>query len=77
MAMTTLNINVNVPPGKIDMSELTHQVTIYAQFVVSNMTAGSTPKKQRFSSFKGVLSGSKHASDKELLDEYLQKKYGL
>lgn len=37
MAMTTLNIQVNVPTGKVDLSELTHEVTMYAQYVASRL----------------------------------------
>ena len=37
MAITTLNINVDVPSDKINLSELKHQVTMYAQLVASRL----------------------------------------
>lgn len=48
MAITTLNINVDVPSDKINLSELKHQVTMYAQFVASRLANMHIKKAIRF-----------------------------
>lgn len=66
MAMTTLNINVNVPSGGIDLLELTHQVTMYAQFVASQLGSLRLKKDQHMAS---------NTSDELFFKEFLSLPY--
>lgn len=77
MPATSLNIKVDLPKGyRFNLEDLEHQVSLYAQFVV-NQSKPNVKSKTPSSllSLRGLLKTSK--SDKELLDEYFQKKYGL
>lgn len=77
MQATTLNINVNIPHGNINIGELKRQVTVYAQFIANHFASTKPLSRKRFSSLKGVLKEETMKTDKELLDEYLTEKYGL
>lgn len=77
MPAASLNIKVDLPKGyRFNLEDLKHQVSLYAQFVV-NQSKSKVKSKTSSSllSLRGVLKTSK--SDNELLDEYLQEKYGL
>lgn len=77
MPATSLNIKVDLPKGyRFNLEDLEHQVSLYAQFVV-NQSKPKVKSKTPSSllTLRGLLKTSK--SDKELLDEYFQKKYGL
>lgn len=80
MPATTLNINVDVPKGKINIEKLQQQVTLYAQFIVNNITLRNKERSnnlKHFSELKGILKHNSGKTDKQLLDEYLTEKYGV
>lgn len=80
MAATTLNINVEIPKGKINMKQLQQQVTLYAQFIVNHIAqrqGAHTNSIKHFSELKGILKNNSGMTDWQLLDEYLNEKYGV
>lgn len=80
MPATTLNINVDIPKGRINMEKLQQQVTLYAQFVINNIAQKQVKQKngiKHFSALKGVLKNDSRMTDTQLLDEYLSEKYKI
>lgn len=80
MPATTLNINVDIPKGRINMEKLQQQVTLYAQFVINNIAQKQVKQKngiKHFSELKGVLKNDSRMTDTQLLDEYLSEKYKI
>lgn len=77
MAATSISIQVDIPRGqKLNLDELRHQVSLYAQFII-NQGKRKSGKKDHTSllSLRGILKTDK--TDKELMDEYFKEKYGL
>lgn len=73
MAATTLNINVEIPNGKINMKQPKQQVTLYAQFTVNHIAHRQdthTNSIKHFSELKGILNNNSGMTDRQLLDEY-------
>lgn len=80
MPATTLNINVDIPKGKINVEKLQRQVTLYAQFMVNSIMQSkrhNSAALKHFSELKGALKHESGLSDEQLLNEYLSEKYGI
>ena len=72
----TINISFNVPlfyPAE----ELTRQLTEYGELLIANKVKANEKKKHyRHESLRGLMKGV-NASSEELIEEYLQEKYGV
>jgi|GEM_PF-3934968 len=79
MASTTINIHINLPSESINLHELKQKVTLYAQFMANHLSGQKEAEvaQLRFSSLKGVLRTNSHLTEKQIVDEYLSKKYKL
>lgn len=71
----TINISLNVPES-YGIEELTRQLTEYGERLISCRKRAVTSKKRHSQSFLKGLSMPTGTTDKELVDEYLSKKYG-
>ncbi|MBR0049826.1 MAG: hypothetical protein IJP74_11015 [Prevotella sp.] len=65
----------SVPPY-YHVEELTRQLTEYGELLIANKTKATEKKKRyRHESLRGLMNGVS-ASSEELIEEYLQEKYG-
>lgn len=72
---TTINIPVNVPQG-YNISQLTAQLTEYARMLIaSNSAVTKTRKQYKHEALSGIFSDN--ASEDELVEEYMNEKYGV
>ena len=72
----TISISINVP-STYYVDDLTRQLTEYAERLVARQTPSvKTAKHYRHESLRGLMKGV-NASPKELIDEYLEEKYGV
>ena len=75
MATTTINVSVDVP-GTYRIDLLTKQLTDYAKRLVrSARPVTKTKKKYQHESLCGIFASE--ASEKQLVEEYLQEKYNI
>lgn len=77
MAATSLNIQVDIPKGnRMDLEDLKHQVSLYAQFIINQAKPVKKDKNAAsLLSLRGILKTNK--TDGELLEGYVKEKYGL
>lgn len=72
----TITISVNVPPTYY-VDDLTRQLTEYAEKLITLQTPPiAAVKHYRHESLRGLMKGIS-ASPKELINEYLEEKYGV
>ena len=73
---STINISLNIPPTyRVD--DLTRQLTEYAERLIARQTPQvKKVKHYRHESLRGLMKGV-DATPKELIDEYLEEKYGV
>ena len=70
---TTLNIPVNVPQG-FNVNLLVAQLTEYAKtLIVANTTTTAKRKHYKHEALSGIFDS--HATQEELVEEYLKDKY--
>lgn len=75
MATTTINVSVDVP-GTYRIDLLTKQLTEYAKRLVkSARPVAKTKQKYQHESLCGIFTSK--ATDKQLVEEYLQEKYNV
>ena len=73
---TTINISLNIPPT-YHVEDLTRQLTEYAERLIASRTHPTKAVKHyRHESLRGLMKGV-NASSEELVDEYLEEKYGV
>ena len=72
----TISMSFNIPPF-YHVEELTRQLTEYGEMLIADRIKASEKKKRyRHESLRGLLKGV-DASPEDLVEEYLQEKYGL
>ena len=72
---TTINISLNVPPTyQVDV--LTRQLTEYGKQLIAKETTIRSHKRPSRNFLKG-LTLPKGATSEELIEEYLEEKYGV
>lgn len=75
MTTATLNIPVQVPKG-YQLDVLTEQLTKYAQHLIAiRMNQQTVKKHYKHETLCGIFSS--HASEEELIEEYLKDKYNV
>lgn len=76
MAVTTLNINIPIPPlSGADLASLQNDVINYAQQRAVSMSKDGKKDLSKLLRWGGFY--KTELSDKQLLNEYLTEKYGI
>ena len=72
----TINISLNVPEN-YGMDELTQQLTAYGELLIMRRQHRGQTRKRFSQHFLSGLAMPEGVSDKELVEDYLQEKYGV
>ena len=71
-----ISISLNVPES-YQVDTLTRQLTEYGERLIARSTKTAKPRHRSSRDFLKGLSIPKEATDRQLVDEYLEEKYGL
>ena len=71
-----ISISLNVPES-YQVDTLTRQLTEYGERLIARSTQAAKPRRQLSRDFLKGLSLPKGTTDRQLVDEYLEEKYGL
>ncbi|MBR1414665.1 MAG: hypothetical protein IJ570_02235 [Prevotella sp.] len=71
-----ISISLNVPES-YQVDTLTRQLTEYGERLIARSTQTAKPRRRSSRDFLKGLSIPKEATDRQLVDEYLEEKYGL
>ena len=71
-----ISISLNVPES-YQVDTLTRQLTEYGERLIARNTQAAKPRRRLSRDFLKGLSLPKGTTDRQLVDEYLEEKYGL